>query len=125
MKYAVVHFEYMQSREGNPYLFTVEGTPETKAEWEKYRGTTRQTMTLAELNEAGIELPGVINEAAADVQARYEESVVKHRDEKATRDEVIAALTKERDELAADRDKYVVGLNAIVSVIAGLADKQG
>lgn len=66
MKYAVVHFEYHEGRTGNPFLFTVQGTPDTKAEWEQFGGKTRQTMTLAEIEAKGITLPAAFASATAD-----------------------------------------------------------
>ena len=72
MKYRIGHFEYNEDRTGNPYLFTVIGTPELKADWEKHRGETRQTMTLAEVEAAGIALPDAIGASVAVAAKRVD-----------------------------------------------------
>lgn len=70
MKFAVVQFEYNVARVGNPYLFTVEGTPDTLAEWKSFGGTTRETLTLAECEAKGITLPVAIGTAATEAAKR-------------------------------------------------------
>lgn len=70
MKFRIGHFEYNEDRTGNPYLFTVIGTPETKAEWDNVKGETRQTMTLAEIEAKGIALPDAIAQGNAEAAKR-------------------------------------------------------
>lgn len=70
MKYSVVQFEYSANRAGNPFMFGVEGEPTTLAEWKATGGKTRQTMTLAEIEAAGIALPDAFAGASAETTKR-------------------------------------------------------
>lgn len=100
MKYRIGHYEYSEDRKDNPYLFTVIGTPDLKAEWEQYRGETRETMTLAEIEAKGIELPDAVGagiaKAAKDVDAMRGE-----------RDEARAMATDAARKYAALKDAIV------------------
>lgn len=99
MKFRIGHFEYNEGRKGNPYLFTVFGTPETKEEWETTKGETRQTMTLAEIEAAGITLPDAL--ATADAEATKRADAVAGD---------LATVTAERDALAAKLQNVVNAL---------------
>lgn len=66
MKYEVIGFSWEKAREGNPFMFTVEGVPQTKAEWDQHQGKPRETCTLAELEARGIALPAALATANAD-----------------------------------------------------------
>lgn len=72
MKYRIGHYDYNEDRTGNPYLFTVIGTPEHTVDWEKYRGETRQTMTIAEIEAAGIPLPDAIGAGMTEAAKRID-----------------------------------------------------
>jgi hypothetical protein len=115
MKYAVVHFEYNLARVGNPYLFTVEGTPELLAEWKAHGGTTRETMTLAECEARGITLPIAIGTAATEAVKRADEAQAA----KIAAEDIVAQLTQSVASLSAQLDTTNAAL------IAALASNEG
>lgn len=100
MKFAVVHFEFNQARTGNPYLFTVEGTPDTLAEWKAFGGTTRETLTLAECEAKGITLPIAIGAAATEAAKRADALQA----DKLAADDTIANLSASVQALTAELD---------------------
>lgn len=72
MKYRVIHFDYHVKRDQSPFMFTVEGEPETLAEM-KATGMTVETLTLAEIEARGISLPTALGTANAVAAKRIDE----------------------------------------------------
>lgn len=113
MKYTVVHFEYQQARDGNPFLFTVEGEPTTLAEWKQYGGKTRETKTQAEIEAMGLTVPGAFTTSAAEAAKRADEKLAEATTVRAELDAVKAEL----DAVKAQYNSLVAKIQAFVDAL--------